>query len=154
MCYVRGCGWPIPAWVRFWTGLSGADDAGVESNGLIKANQEDEGVCKGVELDVAGAQRAKPTVPFFKRIFIYLFGGTRIFSCSMRDVVPWPGIEPGSPALGAWTLNHWTTREVPWTSGFYVTTPKQPPTISSLAPLLVCSLQLTCSTGTEHTAVR
>ena len=45
-------------------------------------------MCKGVELDVAGAQRAKPTVPFFKRIFIYLFGGTRIFSCSMRDVVP------------------------------------------------------------------
>ena len=24
-----------------------------------------------------------------------------------------PGIKPGLPALGAWSLNHWTTREVP-----------------------------------------
>ena len=24
-----------------------------------------------------------------------------------------PGIEPVSPALEAWCLNHWTTREVP-----------------------------------------
>ena len=24
-----------------------------------------------------------------------------------------PGIEPGSPALRAWSLSHWTTREVP-----------------------------------------
>ena len=33
------------------------------------------------------------------------------------DPVPWPGIEPGikpgPPALGAQSLNHWTTREVP-----------------------------------------
>ena len=42
-----------------------------------------------------------------------------IFSCSMRtlscgmwDLVPWPGIKPGPPALGAWSLTHWTTREV------------------------------------------
>ena len=34
-------------------------------------------------------------------------------SCSTRDLVPWPGIEPGSPALGARSLNLWTTREVP-----------------------------------------
>ena len=26
---------------------------------------------------------------------------------------PWPGIEPGPPALGAGSLSHWTTREVP-----------------------------------------
>ena len=43
-----------------------------------------------------------------------------IFSCSvwilshgMWDLVPWPGIEPGSPALGVWSLSHWITREVP-----------------------------------------
>ena len=35
-------------------------------------------------------------------------------SCSMWDLVPWPGIEPGSPALGAWSISHWTTREVPY----------------------------------------
>ena len=30
----------------------------------------------------------------------------------MRDLVPWLGIDPGSPALGAQSLNCWTTREV------------------------------------------
>ena len=37
----------------------------------------------------------------------------RIFSCAMWDLVPWPGIKAGPPALGAWSLSHWTTREVP-----------------------------------------
>ena len=37
----------------------------------------------------------------------------RTLSCGMWDLVPWPGIEPGPPALGAWNLSHWTTREVP-----------------------------------------
>ena len=27
--------------------------------------------------------------------------------------LPDPGIKPGPPALGAWILSHWTTREVP-----------------------------------------
>ena len=34
----------------------------------------------------------------------------RIFSCGMWDLVPWPGIEPGPFALGAQSLNHWTTK--------------------------------------------
>ena len=33
-------------------------------------------------------------------------------SCSMWDLVPWPGIEPVPPPWGAWSLSHWTTREV------------------------------------------
>ena len=42
----------------------------------------------------------------------------RIFSCSMQGqawggLIPWPGIEPGPPVLGALSLSHWTTREVP-----------------------------------------
>ena len=37
----------------------------------------------------------------------------RVFSCSMWDLVLWPGIEPRPPALGALSLSHWTTREVP-----------------------------------------
>ena len=28
-------------------------------------------------------------------------------------LVPQPGIELVSPALEAWSLNHWTTREIP-----------------------------------------
>ena len=37
----------------------------------------------------------------------------RVFSYSMQDLVPWLGIKTGSPALGVWSLNHWTTRELP-----------------------------------------
>ena len=33
--------------------------------------------------------------------------------CGMWDLVPWPGIEPRPPALGAWSLSHCTAREVP-----------------------------------------
>ena len=32
----------------------------------------------------------------------------------MWELVPWPGIEPGPPGLGAWSLSHWTTRKVPF----------------------------------------
>ena len=39
-------------------------------------------------------------------------------SCSIWDPVPWPGIEAAPPALGAWCLSHWTTREVPHTRFF------------------------------------
>ena len=31
----------------------------------------------------------------------------------MWDLVPWAGIEPGSPALAAQSLSHWAAREVP-----------------------------------------
>ena len=48
----------------------------------------------------------------FKNIdfFIWLHW---VFSCGVWHLVPWPGIEPGAPALGAWSLSHWITREVP-----------------------------------------
>ena len=55
-----------------------------------------------------------------KYLFIWLhwvlIAACRIFSCRMRDMwdlVPWSGIEPGSPTLGVQSLGHWTTREVP-----------------------------------------
>ena len=35
-----------------------------------------------------------------------------IFSCSMWNLVLWPGIEPEPPVLRAKSLSHWTTREV------------------------------------------
>ena len=31
----------------------------------------------------------------------------------LGDLVPRPGMEPRPPALGAWSLTHWATREVP-----------------------------------------
>ena len=63
---------------------------------------------------------------FFKNIYLFIYYlfilAAPGLSCSMRDllvaacmwdlVLP-PGIEPGSPALGAQSLNDWTTREVP-----------------------------------------
>ena len=37
-------------------------------------------------------------------------------SCSMWHLASWPGIKPRPPALGAWSLSHSTTREVPHNS--------------------------------------
>ena len=42
--------------------------------------------------------------------------GSFFLSCSMWELVPWPGIEPGPCTLGSWSLSHWTTREVPFRS--------------------------------------
>ena len=76
-----------------------------------------------------------------KYLFIYLFrlhrvlvAARRIFVAACRlivaacgllvaacmwGLVPQPGIEPGSPALGVRSLTHWAAREVPL-SGFKV----------------------------------
>ena len=50
-------------------------------------------------------------VYFLKHLFIYLDAPG--LSCSAWDLVSWPGMEPGPPALEVWSLSHWTTREVP-----------------------------------------
>ena len=56
--------------------------------------------------------------------------GISFFTCSMKtlrcsmwtltwdmwDLITWSGIEPGTPALGAWSLSYRTTREIPWTA--------------------------------------
>ena len=52
---------------------------------------------------------------FFQYLFTYLAG----LSCNTLNVVPQPRIEPGSLALGAQSLSHWTTREVPLFPSFY-----------------------------------
>ena len=49
----------------------------------------------------------------------------------MWGLVPWPGVEPEPPALGAWGLGHWTTREVPL-SPFNSLSCLPPPFLSSL----------------------
>ena len=45
---------------------------------------------------------------FFFCLFLFLAAAS-----TCRIFVPWPGIEHTPPALGAWSLNHWTAREVP-----------------------------------------
>ena len=57
---------------------------------------------------------------YFQQTDVYLFislcqfvsCGLWTLSCGMWDLVPWPGIEPGNPALGVQILSPWTTREV------------------------------------------
>ena len=50
---------------------------------------------------------------FFFLIFIYLAAlGLGYLGCSMWDLVPWPGIEPRLPALGAQSLSRWTIMEI------------------------------------------
>ena len=56
-----------------------------------------------------------------KKFFFYYFTMPGL-SCSMWDLVLWPGIEPRLPVLGVWSFSHWITREVPcfylqWTKG-------------------------------------
>ena len=56
---------------------------------------------------------------FFFLIFIYLVApglscqGISIFSCSIWDLVPQLRVKLRPLAVGAWSLSHWTTREVP-----------------------------------------
>ena len=46
-----------------------------------------------------------------KKLFIWL--PQILISFGTWGLVPWPGIKPGPPPLGAWSLSHWTTRKVP-----------------------------------------
>ena len=57
--------------------------------------------------------------PFFKRAPLFIFNMfTYLFyifwpHCTVCGIlVPQPGIKPTPPALAAWSLNHWTAREV------------------------------------------
>ena len=52
-----------------------------------------------------------------KYLFIYLTALD--LSCSIWDLVPWPGIEPRTPALGALSLSPWTTMEILEPIGFF-----------------------------------
>ena len=55
------------------------------------------------------APPGKPPVSFFCFVFVFLAA-----PCSMWDLSSRPGIEPAPHALEAWSLNHWTSREVPF----------------------------------------
>ena len=46
-------------------------------------------------------------------LILFLYLAALSLSCNMWDLVPWPRIKPWSPILGAQSLSHWTTREVP-----------------------------------------
>ena len=50
---------------------------------------------------------------FFLKKLLFIYLAAPGLTCGMQDLVPWPGIEPRPPAVGAQSLIHWTTREVP-----------------------------------------
>ena len=92
-----------------------------------------------------------PLFFFVKFLFNYL--AALGLSCGMWDQVPWPGIKPRAPALGAWSLSHWTTREVPGSvpsyTFFYVSAKMPPPPGSTpwpaqLSPSLPIVLSTVC----------
>lgn len=64
------------------------------------------------------------------RIFSLVFvatchQSTRSLSCSAWALVPWPGIEPRAPKLGAQSHSHWSTEEVP--PGDFYSQVREPP---------------------------
>ena len=56
---------------------------------------------------------------FFLIIYLFILAMPGL-NCGLWDLVPWPGIEPGLPALGAQNLRHWTTRETPVDISLYL----------------------------------
>ena len=63
-----------------------------------------------------GCRKQSKVYHIFLKLFSFMYLAAPGLSCSMWDLVPWPGTEPGPPALGVWSLSHWTTREVSTTS--------------------------------------
>ena len=60
-----------------------------------------------------------PKLPWGKGFFLSALSTTdtemREWLCfvACRTLAPQPGVKPGPPALEAWSLNHWTVRDVP-----------------------------------------
>ena len=48
---------------------------------------------------------------------VFVFNFFWLYHATCGILVPRPGIEPGPPAVEAWSPNHWTAREVP---GFFL----------------------------------
>ena len=61
-----------------------------------------------------------PCSKFFLKNFFNLFVCAGNFGCNLWalrcglwNLVPWPGIEPGTPVLGMQSLSHWTNQGSP-----------------------------------------
>ena len=65
-------------------------------------------------------QRRLGLDPWVRKIFLFFFLINFFFfnlavlglSCSKWDLIPWQGLNPGLSALEAWSLSHWTVKEV------------------------------------------
>ena len=69
----------------------------------------------------------KPVKKFYSLIWFFFFLAALGLSFSLWGLVPWPEIKFRPAALGAWSLSHWTNREVsPWFDSWYSSTFKRP----------------------------
>ena len=57
---------------------------------------------------------------FKKNPFMYLFFYFWLHHAACGILIPRPGTEPMPPAVEVRSLNHWTTREVPWLPCFHL----------------------------------
>ena len=68
-----------------------------------------------LQVDFSDAQRCRTEFRFpllyYQNFFIIYFVCSN--HATFGTFVPWSGIKPVPPALKAWSLNHWTCREVP-----------------------------------------
>ena len=68
---------------------------------------------------VHGVTKSRTQLSDFHLVLVAACGifscGSQTLSCGMWDLVPWLGTEHRSPALRAWSFNHWTTRKDPST---------------------------------------
>ena len=53
---------------------------------------------------------------YIHHIFFFFFFFFWLHHTTCRILVPRPRIEPGLPTVEAWSLNHWSTREFPYTT--------------------------------------
>ena len=67
-----------------------------------------------IYLAALGLSHSTQDLPSLLRHESSLVGARKLqtLSCGMWDLVPSPGIKPGPPVLGLWSLSHWTTRDV------------------------------------------
>ena len=67
-------------------------------------------------------------------MYLHIYLGVTSLSFSMWDLVPWPGMESGLPALGAQSLCHLTTKNVPGYFYILATSPNVSFVLSHLYP--------------------
>ena len=75
------------------------------------------GICGLPQVVVFSPLTGKYWVTHYQARVVFFFW---LHHAACGILVPPPGIEPVPPAVEAWSLNHWTAREVPGQGSFYV----------------------------------
>ena len=122
-----GCSWERARWTGFWS-FETLEPAVLPWSALwfICSLQEDFAFCFHllIYLALPGLSCGMCLLAVAYRIFLVVACG--VFNCGIQTLsrgvwalVPWPGINSGSPALGARSLSPWNTSEVPGRFGLH-----------------------------------